>query len=75
MALHYHVNLIHGGNVYKSHSKSSPHAADDLYNELLEKARQQNYHIRMIGALAKITNQDKKIEVTVVSTRCHFKCT
>ncbi len=72
---HYHVNLIHGANVYKSHTKASYAQASILLNELLTKAVKANYTIRMLGALAKVTNPENKVEVTVVSTRCFLKCT
>lgn len=72
---HYHVNLIDGGNVYKSHPKASYMEADQLYHRLFQKAVDANYKIRMIGALAKISNPELKTELTLVSVRCHYKCT
>ena len=73
--MHYHVNVIHGGDVLKSHGKNTKQEADKLYNYLLNKAVKQQYNIQMIGTLAKVTNPEQNISVTVVSTRCHFKCT
>lgn len=74
-SMHYHVNVIHGGDVFKSHGKGTKQEADNLYNSLLNKAVKQQYTIQMIGTLAKVTNSEKNISVTVVNTRCHFKCT
>lgn len=73
--MHYHVNVIHGGDVLKSHGKDTKQEADNLYNSLLNKAVKQQYTIQMIGTLAKVTNPERNISVTVVSTRCHLKCT